>query len=86
MCVLRNWERPARAYRDQTNHPIRPLEIKEQYERQLSDLQQAYGEAMLELRARTRLCHRWPRRQMSAGPRTCAGCGLDVTVGVRSPW
>ncbi len=30
----------------------KPLEIKEQYERQLSDLQQAYGEAMLELRAR----------------------------------
>lgn len=33
----------------------RPLEIKEQYERQLSDLQQAYGEAMLELRARKKL-------------------------------
>ena len=32
-----------------------PLEIKEQYERQLSDLQQAYGEAMLELRARKKL-------------------------------
>ena len=30
----------------------KPLEIKEHYERQLSDLQQAYGEAMLELRAR----------------------------------
>ncbi|WP_409338561.1 DUF1153 domain-containing protein [Curvibacter cyanobacteriorum] len=29
-----------------------PLVFKEQYERQLSDLQQAYGEAMLELRAR----------------------------------
>lgn len=33
----------------------RPLEIKEQYERQLSDLQQAYGEAMLELRTRKKL-------------------------------
>ncbi|MDR2332936.1 MAG: DUF1153 domain-containing protein [Burkholderiaceae bacterium] len=33
----------------------KPLEIKEQYERQLSDLQQAYGEAMLELRARKKL-------------------------------
>ena len=32
-----------------------PLEIKEQYERQLSELQQAYGEAMLELRARKKL-------------------------------
>ena len=29
-----------------------PLEIKEQYERQLKGLQVAYGEAMLELRAR----------------------------------
>ncbi len=33
----------------------KPLEVKEQYERQLSDLQQAYGEAMLELRARKKL-------------------------------
>ncbi len=31
------------------------LEIKEQYERQVTDLQQAYGEAMLELRARKKL-------------------------------
>lgn len=29
-----------------------PLDIREQYERQLKDLQEAYGEAMLELRAR----------------------------------
>jgi hypothetical protein len=29
-----------------------PLEIREQYEKQLKDLQKAYGEAMLELRAR----------------------------------
>ena len=33
----------------------KPLEVKGQYERQLSDLQQAYGEAMLELRARKKL-------------------------------
>lgn len=33
----------------------KPLEIKEQCERQLIDLQQAYGEAMLELRARKKL-------------------------------
>ncbi|OZI74251.1 DUF1153 domain-containing protein [Bordetella genomosp. 12] len=32
-----------------------PLDIKEQYERQLKDLQEAYGEAMLELRARKKL-------------------------------
>lgn len=29
----------------------KPLEIKAQYERQIKDLQEAYGEAMLELRA-----------------------------------
>ena len=33
----------------------KPLVIKEQYERQLADLQSAYGEAMLELRARKKL-------------------------------
>jgi len=32
----------------------KPLDIKEQYERQLKDLQEAYGEGMLELRARKR--------------------------------
>ena len=32
----------------------KPLDIKEQYERQLKELQEAYGEAMLELRARKR--------------------------------
>ncbi|MBV62023.1 DUF1153 domain-containing protein [Abyssibacter profundi] len=30
----------------------KPQDIREQYERQLRDLQEAYGEAMLELRAR----------------------------------
>ncbi len=30
----------------------KPLDLREQYERQLKDLQEAYGEAMLELRAR----------------------------------
>ena len=29
-----------------------PLDVREQYERQLKELQEAYGEAMLELRAR----------------------------------
>lgn len=28
-----------------------PLDVREQYEKQLHDLQEAYGEAMLELRA-----------------------------------
>lgn len=32
-----------------------PLDIREQYEKQLKDLQEAYGEAPLELRARKRL-------------------------------
>jgi len=32
-----------------------PADVKEQYERQLRDLQEAYGEAMLELRARKKL-------------------------------
>lgn len=32
-----------------------PLEIREEYERKLKDLQEAYGEAMLELRARKKL-------------------------------
>jgi len=33
----------------------RPEEVRQQYERQLKDLQDAYGEAMLELRARKKL-------------------------------
>ena len=33
----------------------KPLELREEYERQLSELQAAYGEAMLELRARKKL-------------------------------
>ena len=32
-----------------------PLDIREQYEKQRKDLQEAYGEAMLELRARKKL-------------------------------
>ena len=33
----------------------KPIEIREQYERQIKDLQEAYGEAILELRARKKL-------------------------------
>ena len=33
----------------------KPLDIKEQYERQLKELQDANGEAILELRARKKL-------------------------------
>lgn len=32
-----------------------PLDIREQYEKQIKELQEAYGEAMLELRARKKL-------------------------------
>ncbi len=32
-----------------------PLDVGEQYEKQLRDLQEAYGEAMLELRVRKKL-------------------------------
>ena len=32
-----------------------PEDVREQYERPLKDLQEAYGEAMLELRARKKL-------------------------------
>ncbi|WP_079437596.1 DUF1153 domain-containing protein [Zoogloea sp. LCSB751] len=32
-----------------------PLDIREQYEKQIKHLQEAYGEAMLELRARKKL-------------------------------
>jgi hypothetical protein len=32
-----------------------PQDVREQYEQQLKDLQEAYGEAMLELRARKKL-------------------------------
>lgn len=33
----------------------RPQDVREHYERQLKDLQEAYGEAMLEIRARKKL-------------------------------
>lgn len=33
----------------------KPLEVKVQYEKRLRELQEAYGEAMLELRARKKL-------------------------------
>ncbi len=32
-----------------------PLDVKEQYERQIKELQEAYGETMLELRAKKKL-------------------------------
>lgn len=38
-----------------------PLDIREQYERQIKELQEAYGEAMLELRARKNCSPCWAR-------------------------
>ena len=40
----------------------KPEDIREQYERQLKDLQEAYGEAMLELRARKKCSPCWARK------------------------
>ena len=50
-----------------------PLDVRQQYEKQLRDLQEAYGEAMLELRARKSSRPCWTRRtandpERSAGP------------------
>lgn len=50
-----------------------PLDIKEQYERQLKDLQEAYGEAMLELRARKSCKPCWTRK--GNDPSRAAGLG-----------
>ena len=38
-----------------------PEDVREQYERKLKDLQEAYGEAMLELRARKNCSPCWAR-------------------------
>lgn len=39
----------------------KPEDVRDQYERQLKDLQEAYGEAMLELRARKNCSPCWAR-------------------------
>ena len=51
-----------------------PLEIREQYEKQLKDLQEAYGEAMLELLARKKLAALMERGEplCAIGSRTMA--------------
>jgi hypothetical protein len=38
-----------------------PQDLREQYEKQLKDLQEAHGEAMLELRVRKNCSPRWAR-------------------------
>jgi len=52
----------------------KPLEVKEQYEKQLRELQQAYGEAMLELRARKSWRPCWATRTRN-DPQPSAGTG-----------
>lgn len=47
----------------------KPEDVREQYERQLKDLQEAYGEAMLEIRARKSWHPCWERARADAlGP------------------
>ncbi|CAJ0783585.1 hypothetical protein R8510_05150 [Ralstonia chuxiongensis] len=43
------------------------LDVKEQYERQIKDLQEAYGEAMLELRSRKNCSPCWARTTNDRG-------------------
>jgi len=44
----------------------KPLEIKEHYERQLKELQEAYGEAMLELRTPKNCSSCWASRAVNS--------------------
>ena len=48
---IEGWVEDARCGME-TSLRANPLDIREQYEKQLKDLQEAYDEAMLELRAR----------------------------------
>lgn len=41
----------------------KPLDVREQYERQIKELQEAYGEAMLVLRARKSWRPCWARKR-----------------------
>ncbi|MGO1542406.1 MAG: DUF1153 domain-containing protein [Luteimonas sp.] len=51
---IEEWMEHARAGMENALR-AKPEDVREQYERQLKDLQEAYGEAMLELRARKKL-------------------------------
>ena len=64
----------------------KPFEVKELYEKQIKDLQEAYGEAMLELRARKRACE-FRRSQKSFSPDwSIAVFGVAKMVGQAWPW
>jgi transposase-like protein len=51
---IEDWVDQARAGMENALR-AKPEDVREQYERQIKDLQEAYGEAMLELRARKKL-------------------------------
>lgn len=51
---IEDWVQQAKAGMENALR-AKPEDVREQYERQLKDLQEAYGEAMLELRARKKL-------------------------------
>lgn len=51
---IENWVEDARKGMENALK-ANPLDVRQQYEKQLRDLQEAYGEAMLELRARKKL-------------------------------
>ncbi|OWB16883.1 hypothetical protein XocBAI15_19695 [Xanthomonas oryzae pv. oryzicola] len=46
---------PNRSPQEWRRRRAKPEDVREQYARQLKDLQEAYGEAMLEIRARKKL-------------------------------
>lgn len=53
----------------------KPEDVREQYERQLKELQEAYGEAMLELRARKNWRPCWARTRADAIDPAGTACG-----------
>ena len=53
-CEIEDWVDQAKAGMENALK-ARPEDVREQYEQKLKDLQEAYGEAMLELRARKKL-------------------------------
>ena len=57
---LENWVEQAKAGMENALR-AKPQDVRQQYEKQISQLQAAYGEAMLELRARKKLAE-WLER------------------------
>ena len=51
-----------------------PLDVRHQYGKQLRDLQEAYGEAMLELRARKKLQALMKRPDQLSSSRSMRAC------------